>query len=220
MKEVKNHLFFDGYSLTEECLKDEKNIEKLLVEINEKIFDNKGKIKIIPYFNGKIKTDGGVSGLILGDNFHFTCHTFCYKNTVFIDYFGEESRKEEALAIILANFKTDDYDLGLSDIKGNFGKHIIINPKPLSLDEAKKTVKLILKEIEMTPICDFIVNSKNEETFDILQPIAESHISFHREGDNMTVDAFSCKYFDIKKFLNLFDGVDNYIEVNRGIRYK
>ena len=204
LKNVKNHLFFDGYSLAEKDLKEEKNVKKLLDEINEKIFNNKGKIKLIPYFDGKIKTDGGVSGLIIGNNFHFTCHTFCYKNTVFIDYFGPETRKKTVLNIILDNFKTDDYDLGLSDIKGNFGKHIIIHPKAISLEEAKKKVLLILKEIDMTPICDFIVNEKNNSSFDILQPIAESHISFHRKGDSMVVDAFSCKYFDVEKFLKLF----------------
>ena len=42
--------------------------------------------------------------------------------------------------------------MGSKDVKGNFGKHIIVHPKPLSLEEAKTMVKLILKEINMTPI--------------------------------------------------------------------
>ena len=72
----------------------------------------------------------------------------------------------------------------------------------------------------MTPINELLINKKSEEYFDVLQLIAESHISFHRTGDEMIVDAFSCKYFDVDKLLSMFDLTNDYIEVNRGIKYK
>ena len=217
--EVKNHLFYDGYDLKEEDLKNPDFIEKFMKMVDEKIFDNKGKITIIPYFNGKVKEDGGVSGIILGDNFHFTCHGFCYKNTVFIDYFGDDSKKEELCKMIFDYFKTDNYDLGSKDVKGNFGKHIIIYPEVINVTMALAKVKQILKEIVMTPIMDSLVNEIDDNNFDVLQPIAESHISFHQHNNNLIVDAFSCKYFDVDKFLSLFN-CEEYIEVNRGIKYK
>ena len=57
----------------------------------------------------------------------------------------------------------------------------------------------------MTPINNLITSQTSQTQFDILQPIAESHISFHRTNDKMIVDAFSCKYFDEKKLLSLFN---------------
>lgn len=94
--------------------------------LNYTIFENKGKITIIPYFNGKVKKMGGISATILGDEFHFTCHTFCYLNTVFIDYYGNDNsnKKQEIKKLILDYFKTNNYDLceENNNIKGKFRK--------------------------------------------------------------------------------------------------
>ncbi len=228
MNDIKNieqldHFFFDGYSIAEKELADVSKVHFFVQNINKYIFGNKGKIVLIPYFNGKIKADGGVSGIVLGQNFHFTCHTFCYKNTMFIDYFGDRSKQTDVQDLILDTFPTDDYDLckGNQDIKGNFGKHIIVRPaSAVSFDEAKKLVSTILSEIDMTSINSLITHQTSENQFDILQPIAESHISFHRANDEMVVDAFSCKYFDEKKLLSLLNSPEEYTEVNRGIRFK
>ena len=218
-----DHFFFDGYSLPESKLADVGRVHFFVNNINKYIFDNKGKVVLIPYFNGKIKEDGGVSAVLLGENFHFTCHTFCYKNTMFIDYFGDKSKHGAVQDLILDTFPTTDYDLckDNQDIKGNFGKHIIIRPASMvSFDEAKNLVSRILTDIDMTPINDVIASQTSDEQFDILQPIAESHISFHRNGGQMVVDAFSCKYFDEAKLLSLLDNPKDYTEINRGIRYK
>jgi len=217
---VENHLFYDGYDLNNELLSNPEFVNQLLLLINEYIFDNKGQIKLIPYFNGKVVKDGGVSGVILGDNFHFTCHTFSFKNTVFIDYFGDDRKKSTVKDIILDTFDTNNYDMGSKDVAGNFGKHIILRPKVLELNDAILMVKLILKEIDMTPITELLINRGNNGNFDLLQPIAESHISFHKSKEDMIVDAFSCKYFDVDKFTSLFGNQKDYIEVNRGISYK
>lgn len=216
---VNRHLFYDGYKLDNYLIGNPEFVNYLLKEINKYIFHNEGKLKLIPYFNGKVKEDGGVSGIVLGNERHFTCHTFSYQNTAFVDYFGDDADKEKVKEILLDYFDTDDYDMGSKDKVGNFGKHIIVRPPIISLEEAKKMLQVILKEIEMTPITDVLVNEYENNSFDLLQPIAESHISFHRNQGNMEVDAFSCKYFDVEKFLSIV-GVDEYIEVNRGIKYK
>lgn len=220
-----DHFFFDGYSLEEKELANVGKVHLFLENINKYIFKGKGKIVLIPYFNGKIKLDGGVSGVVIGENFHFTCHTFCYKNTMFIDYFGDKKKNDDVQGLILDTFPTEDFDLCKKnqDMVGKFGKHIIVRPQStISFDEAKKMVSLILQEIEMTPINGLITSQTSATQFDILQPIAESHIAFHRTKEGLVVDAFSCKYFDEKKLLSLLNETnqENIREIQRGIRFK
>lgn len=218
--DVEKHLFYDGYSLDNKLLEDPLFVNALLEEINKYIFRSKGIIKLIPYFDGKVKQDGGVSGVILGDGFHFTCHTFCYKNTVFVDYFGDNSEKERVYEILRTHFDTDDYDMGSKDKIGYFGKHIIVSPPAMSIEDAHKLINVILREIDMTPITELLVSETSQSSYDLLQPIAESHISFHRNNDDMVVDAFSCKYFDVEKFVELLGSNLDYIDVSRGLKYK
>ena len=155
-KIISKHLFFDGYSIEQRELENVGKVNIFLDNLNNLFFDSKGKIVLIPYFNGKIKEDGGISGIILGDNKHFTIHTFCYKNTMFIDYFGAEepNEKEKMKETILKEFVTDDYDLCDTNnrIQGKFGKHIIIKPNNIiTYEEAKKLVEQILKDISDKP---------------------------------------------------------------------
>ena len=52
---IENHLFYDGYNLDNQLLANPEAINLLLDAINKYIFSNKGKISLLPYFNGKIK---------------------------------------------------------------------------------------------------------------------------------------------------------------------
>ena len=213
------HFFFDGYNIETDVLSSINNMKKITEIINQKYFNNQGKIILIPYFNGKIKEDGGVSGIVLGNNSHFTCHTFCYKNALFIDYYGKDN--DTILKDILTIYNTDDYDLCANNQnqKGNFGKHIIVeNSLPMNIDEGISLIKKILIDIDMTPINDIIINKIDNYNFDLIQPIAESHISIHKTNDKTTIDVFSCKYFDEQKLLTILNCKD-YIEINRGIKY-
>ena len=71
------HFFLDCYEVNEELLASVDNMKYLLTQVNKKYFNGAGNIILIPYFCGKVKADGGISGIILGNNCHFTCHTFC-----------------------------------------------------------------------------------------------------------------------------------------------
>ena len=217
---IKNHLFFDGYDLNEENLKDITYINVFLQNVNNTIFNSSGNITLIPYFDGKVQLDGGISGIIIGDNFHFTCHTFCFKKTVFIDYFGDENRKEMLLNVILETFKTSNYDLGSKSVIGNFGKHIILSANSIPFSNATKMVNAILNNIEMTPISKLLINKIDDNSFDILQPIAESHISLHQHDNMLIIDVFSCKNFETGKVIHIINGINSMTEVNRGIQYK
>ena len=216
------HFFFDGYDYNEQELSSVNNMEALINTINQKYFNSQGIIKIIPYFNGKVPADGGVSGTILGQNSHFTCHTFCYQKTLFIDYFGPLANHEKVKADILAVYPTSDYDLCTNNqnLIGNFGKHIIVEKdNPFTYLEALNLIKKILIDIEMTPICDTITRKTDDTNFDMLQVIAESHISIHQAANKTAIDTFSCKYFDEQKLLALL-GTNDYQEIIRGVKYK
>ena len=217
------NIFFDGYNIKTDKLDNESKILEFLNTLNSKLFDNKGKVTIVPYFNGKVKKMGGISAVILGDNFHFTCHTFCFLNTVFIDYYGNNSDKQRIIKMILNYFNTNDYDLceNNDNIKGNFGKQIVITcKKELKFLDGKELIDNILETIEMTPIYEILTNYRNEENFDLLQLIAESHISIHRENEHVRIDVFSCKDFDENKIFNLLKNNKNHVEIiNRGINF-
>lgn len=219
---MNKHFFLDGYNVNTDILSDVDKMNKLLNEINRLYFNNQGHIVLIPYFDGKIKEDGGVSGIVLGNNSHFTCHTFCYKNAMFVDYYGNLNNFTDILNNVLMVYPTDDYDLcnGNNNQDGNFGKHIIIEKNShFNFDEAKKLIANILKDIQMTPINDVIINYIDDKNFDLLQPIAESHISIHQSEFNVVIDAFSCKWFDEDKLLKLVKS-DSYFKVCRGVKYK
>ncbi len=217
---VKNHLFYDGYNLNECDLKDKQYIDDFLKKVNKYIFNNKGKITIIPYFNGKVELNGGISGVIVGPNFHFTCHTFCFKNTVFIDYYGDDKQKDILLEMILKTFKTDNYSLGSKDTPGNFGKHIIIESSPIKYYEVAEKINEILEKIKMTSISELLINKANDSCFDVLQPIAESHISIHQHNNKLIMGVFSCKNFNTEKLLQLINNINSVIAVNRGLQFK
>ena len=216
------HFFFDGYDIDNELLGNVSYVKSFIKEINIVTNTNEDEVTIVPYFNGKVEEDGGISCLILSKYFHFTCHTFSFKNTVFIDCFGLDNCNEKILPIILKYFKTNNYDLCTENQgKGNFGKHAIISCNPINYEESIQMIKKIVSEIKMTPINDILTSYTDEQNFDVLQLIAESHISIHRKDNNMVVDAFSCKNFDEKKVSELFNESANSITIiNRGIKYR
>ena len=216
---VKEHLFYDGYDLDSTKLKDLDYIKEFLNEINSKVFNNIGTINLIPYFNGKIEEDGGISGVIIGKEFHFTCHTFCYKNTVFIDYYGI-GFKDEVFNLINKYFDTKNYDLCDTNMLGNFGKHLIIGSSPVSISEAKDKINQIIESINMTPISEFMLDKEDDYNYDVIKLIAESHISFHQHNDSLIIDVFSCKSFEVNKVLELFSNYTDVRIVGRGALFK
>ena len=217
-------IFFDGYNIKTSKLDNDSKILEFLHLLNSNIFENKGEITIVPYFNGKIKKMGGISATILGHDFHFTCHTFCFLNTVFIDYYGNDDKKQEIIKMILDWFETNNYDLCENNhsIKGNFGKQLIITCKEkLNFEYAKDLINKIIKNIEMTPIYTLLTNYIDEENFDLLQLIAESHIAIHKKYNDVRIDVFSCKDFNEHNVLKLLKNNKYDIKiVNRGIHFK
>lgn len=72
----------------------------------------------------------------------------------------------------------------------------------------------------MTPIYDLLINYSNEENYDLLQVIAESHISIHKKDKKAEIDVFSCKNYEEKNILKLIENNECNIKIiNRGIYF-
>ncbi len=217
------HFFFDGYDIDNKILSDSNYISKFFNNFIDKFAIRNAKLTLIPYFDGKTKQDGGISGVLLGDGFHFTCHTFCYKKTLFIDCFGLNQSEKELLDFILEYFNTPKFDLcnNNHNKKGCFGKHIVIeNSIAIDYNSSIKLIDMIIKDIGMTPISDIQTNCRNQNVFDIIQPIAESHIAIHALPQKFVADIFSCKPFEENKFLSLFDFSENIYQIQRGVYFE
>lgn len=77
-----------------------------------------------------------------------------------------------------------------------------------------------MNNIKMTPIFSLLTNYIDENNYDLLQVIAESHISIHKKGKLVEIDVFSCKDFNEKALLKLIENNESNIKiVNRGIYF-
>lgn len=213
-----NHFFFDGYEIETSNLNNNEIISHLLNDINKEFLSSKGECVIIPCFDNKSLLDDGISGIILGNNFHFTCHTFSNRNVLFIDLYGNKKVDSNNLINIFKNyFGVKKYDLCVDNkITGKFGKHIIIKTDIIEYDESLKLIDKIIENIEMHPIYEKI-SYVDKNGYDILRPIAESHVSIHCHNNECVIDVFSCNTFDEKGIFNLLKNINSIKSVERGI---
>lgn len=213
-----NHFFFDGYEIQNDKLDNIEIISKLLDDINSLYINGKGQCITIPYFGNKDSLDDGISGIVLGNDFHFTCHTYSNMNTVFVDLYNGKIINNNNTIINTLNkyFETNKFDLCVNnELLGKFGKHVIIQTDKIDYQKALILIDKIIENIDMHPIHEKIC-SVFEDKYDILRPIAESHVSIHCH-DNCIIDIFSCNTFDEKKIIELLSNIHSISSVERGV---
>ena len=212
-----NHFFFDGYEIQNDKLDNIEIVSKLLSDINSFFLNGKGRCITIPYFGNRDLLDDGISGIVLGNNFHFTCHTYNNMNTVFVDlYNGKAINSHEIINTLNKYFEPNKYDLCINnELSGKFGKHVIIQTDKIDYQKALILIDKITENIDMHPIHEKIC-SVFEGKYDILIPIAESHVSIHCH-DNCIIDIFSCNTFDEKKVVELLGNIQSISLVERGV---
>lgn len=212
------HFFFDGYEIETNKLDNDKIILNLLDDINKLLKKNKGKSVIILCFDNKDLFADGISGIILGNNFHFTCHTFSNRNAIFVDLYNSEIvDNDNLISIFKKYFEVKRYDLCSDNkITGKFGKHIIIKSDTIQFEDAVELIDKIIKNIEMHPIHEKIC-SITKDGYDILRPIAESHVSIHCHNNECIIDVFSCNNFDEEKIFALLNKIYVIEKIERGI---
>lgn len=150
----------------------------------------------------------GVSGIILASGFHFTCHTFSADNMIYIDAFGLHS-EDDRTNIIQSIMEL--YDIcrmathsPAFDFPSNFGRHITFTVPYVPAETMIAKINQLVKDIDMHELCPMFTRLSDDGSYDILQPITESHIAAHAKADRVEVDVFSCNPFDDQEIFKIF----------------
>ena len=219
-----NHFVLDAFKSYRSRLDDILLIYELLEEIPQKM-----GLKVVmppfvlPYYNGVVPEDCGISGFVFLAGGHFTIHTFSYREAYFADLFYPEkfdSRSlEEALKDAFPAEKIESYCAVRGkneafpktvkiDESVDFGPHLMIDYEeytaPVSLDELFDLFDGLPYKIGMTPIMrPYALKSKfqGQKVVSVMTMIAESHISLHcfPETGKAYFDIFSCRFFKFEE---------------------
>lgn len=203
---------------------------------------------ILPYYNGVVPEDCGISGFVFLAGGHFTIHTFSFREAYYIDFVSYESFDAVKLEnIIKETFPAEKVTAYLLERdKGNgfpqkividealdFGPHLFLDfnnyDGPKTMDDLFSLFDTMPFKIGMTPIMrPYAVRNRvgDQTVTSILTMIAESHISLHyfEESKKAYLDLFSCRFFDydevVGKLKEVFNGnVNNEALISRGSLY-
>jgi S-adenosylmethionine/arginine decarboxylase-like enzyme len=203
---------------------------------------------VLPYYNGVVPEDCGISAFVFLTGGHFTIHTFSFREAYFVDLFCPESfdaHKLEGLvkgafpaervnSFCLERERHESYPPKIEiNQELDFGPHLFLDFKnyngPKTMDSMFELFDSMPFKIGMTPIIRPVMVKNtvdNQKVTSILTMIAESHISLHyfEESNRAYVDLFSCKFFDynsvIRTLKEVFQSeVSNETLISRGSKY-
>lgn len=245
-----NHFVFDAYNSFRSRLDDILLIHEILEEIPYKMgLESVMPPFVIPYYNGVVPEDCGISGFVFLAGGHFTIHTFSYRETYFVDlvcpqaFSSQELQNTIKVTFPAEKFFISTIERGIAesfpkeriiDEQQDFGPHLFLDLSeyegPKTMDELFEIFDTLPYQIGMTPIIrPYVIKNKveNENVISILTMIAESHISLHyfEESQKAYLDLFSCKFFDydqvIEKLKSIFKGeIRTEILLARGSKYQ
>lgn len=204
---------------------------------------------ILPYYNGVVPEDCGISAFIFLAGGHFTLHTFSFREAYFVDLVSpdpfdtakldtlikEAFPAERVVSYQLERERKETYPAKIEINEAlDFGPHLFLDFNnyngPKSMDDLFTVFDTMPFQIGMTPIMRpyTVKNSVNgEKVTSILTMIAESHISMHyfHESGRAYLDLFSCRFFNydevIGKLKKVFQSpVSNETLIARGSKYQ
>jgi len=244
-----NHFVMDAFKGYRSRLDDIKLVQEILEEIPLKL-----GVKtvmppfLLPYYNGVIPEDCGISAFVFFAGGHFTIHTFSFRECYFVDFVSPEPfdqgllkkllkeafPAEQITAYCLERERQESYPekIEINEVL-DFGPHLFLDfndyQGPKSLDELFTVFDSMPFQIGMTPIIrPYAIKNQidGEQVTSIMTMIAESHISLHyfEKSKKAYLDLFSCKFFDTKPVINqlkkLFQSpVKNEVLLSRGSKY-
>lgn len=173
---------------------------------------------LLPYYNGVVPEDCGVSAFVFLAGGHFTLHTFSFREVYFADMataaFYDHRRLQSLLEAVLPCEMTTvsrvtrapgalrDVE---SDAANDFGPHLLLDlddyQGPRTLDDLFDLFDRLPAAIGMTPIMrPYVVRNATADgpVTSAMTMIAESHISLHvfEATRRAYFDLFSCRFFD------------------------
>lgn len=220
------HVMYDGYEADADAMADMARVYETAYALAKKLgIVSLDRPYTIPYFDGKVPDDSGVSACWLFPGGHLTIHTFDKKKCVFVDVAMMDHTGGVAVEIVRDSmraafgvgrdetFLRGDNPVESTDvIPTAFGPHLTfsgrLRPDQMSLDWIYEFLEAIPGEIGMTPISTPTVlkpmGEDGRRQWDGLAIIAESHIAIHAAPDGRYYfDIFSCKAFETDDFLKL-----------------
>ncbi|MCK5055441.1 MAG: S-adenosylmethionine decarboxylase [Candidatus Aminicenantes bacterium] len=243
------HVMFDGFQGLRSRLDD----IRLTYEILEELPVSLGLQPvmppfILPYYNGVVPEDCGISAFVFLAGGHFTLHTFSLGEAIFADILSpipfDKGKFVKSMQLFFSCKKIDTRSVQRStlkktgeniDIEYDFGPHLFLDFKrfksPWDFEELFSLFDRLPASIGMTPIMrPFLAKSRlfdGQPVISVITMIAESHISMHLfPGERKAFfDLFSCSFFDkdyvIPILLKHFKGtlVNNTLS-SRGRNYK
>lgn len=245
-----NHFVLDAFHGYRSRLDDIMLVYEALEEIPQKL-GLKAVMPpfILPYYNGVVPEDCGISAFVFLAGGHFTIHTFSFRETYFVDLLTPESYEPSMLEKLIKDAFPADRINSYTLKRGcqetyptkieinqelDFGPHLFFDMKnyngPKSLDELFSFFDTMPFKIGMTPIIrPIVVKNKvsHENVISILTMIAESHISLHyfEESKQAYFDLFSCRFFDNADVCGtlkqiLKSEINNETLISRGSKYQ
>jgi S-adenosylmethionine/arginine decarboxylase-like enzyme len=245
-----NHFVMDAFKGYRSRLDDILLIHELLEEIPEKLgLQPVMPPFVLPYYNGVIPEDCGISAFVFLAGGHFTIHTFSFREAFFVDLVTPrpldtkllENQIKSAFPAEIINTDCAERGPNQSSFKKiaidpaiDFGPHVMLDfeqyNKPATMDDLFALFDTMPYKIGMTPIMrPYAVKGtyQGQKVISILTMIAESHISLHYfpEQGRAYFDIFSCRFFDyndvVGKLKQEFTGqVSNEIYIARGSKYQ
>jgi len=203
---------------------------------------------LLPYYNGVVPEDCGVSAFVLLGGGHFTLHTFSFREAYFADLLAPAAFDTRALRLQLdaafpcatttVNTVTrapEAIRSAAPDVEADFGPHVFLDladyAGPTSMDDLFTLFDRLPWEIDMTPIMrPYLLKGETADGrpyVSVVTMIAESHIILHcfPQEKRAYFDLFSCRFFETERVFtrlkSLLPGtVLNEALVARGSKYR
>jgi len=179
-------------------------------------FDQINKPTLIPYYHGKVEQDCGVSCYTFLYGGYVTFHIFEKRRLAYFDIVSDKLFDiDKVIKFVSQICETANYNVYTNKTKNIvcnenvFGPHYVASGrlyKEMNIDQLLILQDKIIKEIDMTPIINPVV-VKDGEVIRLFIAIAESHLSLTVNKNQLRVDLFSCRMFDINKLTNILTSV-------------
>lgn len=227
------HFLFDAYNSYRSRLDDIPFIHEFLEEAPLKLGLRPTMPPfVLPYYNGIVPEDCGVSSFVFLEGGHLTLHTFSYRGAFFVDLLSPRAvdRKrlhdliddafpsEKSFENYVNRTKGERLARPAMDTRRDFGPHLFLDFEdfegPATLDAIFGYFDGLPRTVGMTPIIrPYVVRNRlaGEDVLSGMTMIAESHISLHvfLKSRKAYFDLFSCSFFDARKVVR---------ELKRGLR--
>src|SRR3989442_235438 len=172
---------------------------------------------MLPYYNGVVPEDCGVSAFVFLAGGHFTLHTFSFREAYFADLVAptafDAGRLRDVLEAVFPCAITTVQTVDRQDLKdtepdmdADFGPHLFLNidayQGPQSMDTLFALFDRLPRSIGMTPIMrPYVIRDRWADGRGVLAAmtmIAESHVSLHvfPDEERAYFGIFSCRFFD------------------------